>query len=131
MTSVSKNDAHLPLQLHQLTRLVSRAGGVEICWHIELHLVILKIVIMLTLFWRSFHSCPVKLLSGYLALRGTRPGATFTSADRLPVSKSTFSMQLFTRSFMQFGPHSLCVTAFESGRPPMQQTGGFLVLRSD
>lgn len=40
------------------------------------------------------HSCPVDLLSKYLALRGSRPGAIFISVDGLVVSRSNFSQRL-------------------------------------
>ena len=39
-------------------------------------------------------SCPVDLLSKYLALRGTGPGPIFITVDGLPVSHSKFSQHL-------------------------------------
>lgn len=45
---------------------------------------------------RQTHSCPVELLSKYLAMRGSRPGPIFITVDGLPVSRSTFSNQLAT-----------------------------------
>ena len=39
-------------------------------------------------------SCPVDLLSKYLALRGTGPSPIFITVDGLPVSRSKFSQHL-------------------------------------
>ena len=43
---------------------------------------------------RQLHSCPGDLLSKYLSLRGSRPGAILLSEDGIDVSRSNFSNQL-------------------------------------
>ena len=89
-------NANPPLQLHQITKLISPSGELQ--------------AFKLTFgdFKHSYNSrpfsvvlsrqpnstCPVVLLSKYLTLRGLRPGAIFVSEGGLPVSRSVFSSQL-------------------------------------
>ena len=96
MTTHFNSNANPPLQLYQITKLISPSGELQ--------------AFKLTFgdFKRSHNSrpfsvvlsrqpnstCPVVLLSKYLTLRGVRPGAIFVSEGGLPVSRSVFSSQL-------------------------------------
>ena len=96
MTVHFNGNANPPLQLHQITKLISPSGELQ--------------AFKLTFgdFKHSYNSrpfsvvlsrqpnstCPVLLLSKYLTLRGIRPGAIFVSEGGLPVSRSVFSSQL-------------------------------------
>lgn len=95
ITSVKKSGANPPLQLCQLTRLMSPTGD----------LMAFKVTFgdfkhshnahpISVIVSRQPHSCPVTLLSKYLALRGSSPGPLLMSVDGLPVSRSVFSTQL-------------------------------------
>ena len=96
MTTHFNSNANPPLQLYQITKLISPSGDLQ--------------AFKLTFgdFKHSYNSrpfsvvlsrqpnstCPVVLLSKYLTLRGVRPGAIFVSEGGLPVSRSVFSSQL-------------------------------------
>ena len=96
MTTHFNSNANPPLQLYQITKLISPSGDLQ--------------AFKLTFgdFKHSYNSrpfsvvlsrqpnstCPVVLLSKYLTLRGIRPGAIFVSEGGLPVSRSVFSSQL-------------------------------------
>ena len=92
ITSVSKQGAPPPLQLYQLTKLLNAAdeltafkvtfGNFKHSYNERPFSIVV-----------SHHppSCPVELLSKYLALRGTGPGPIFITVDGLPVSRSKFS----------------------------------------
>ena len=81
--SVSKQGAPSPLQLYQLTKLLNAAS----------ELTAFKVTSLVVS--RHPHSCPVDLLSKYLALRGSGPaGPIFITVDGLPVSRSKFSQRL-------------------------------------
>ena len=96
MTAMCNSNANPPLQLSQLTQLISSSGELgafkdtfgnfKHSYNARPFSVILS---------RQPHStCPVALLSQYFTLRGFRHGAIFLSEDRLPVSRSFFSNQL-------------------------------------
>ena len=95
ITSVSKQGAPSPLQLYQLTKLLNAAdeltafkvtfGNFKHSYNERPFSVVVC---------RHPHSCPVDLLSKYLALRGSGPGPIFITVDGLPVSPSNFSQRL-------------------------------------
>ena len=96
MTTHFNSNANPPLQVYQMTKLISPSGELQ--------------AFKLTFedFKHSYNSrpfsvvlsrhpnstCPVVLLSKYLTLWGIRPGAIFVSEVGLPVSRSIFSSQL-------------------------------------
>lgn len=96
MTAPCNSNANPPLQLYQLTKLISSAGELmafkltfgdfKHSYNTRPFSVILS--------RQPNSTCPVALLSQYFTLRGFRPGAIFLSEDGLPVSRSFFSNQL-------------------------------------
>ena len=96
ITSVFKQGAPPPLHLYQLTKLLNAADELtafKVTFGIFKHSYDerpFSIVVS-----RHSPSCPVDLLSKYLALRGTGPGPIFITVDGLPVSRSKFSQHLF------------------------------------
>ena len=96
MTTHFNSNANPPLQLYQITKLISTSGEFQ--------------AFKLTFgdFKHNYNSrpfsvvlsrqpnstCPVALLSKYLNLRGVRRGPIFVSEGGLPVSRSVFSSQL-------------------------------------
>ena len=98
MTAPCNSNANHPLQLYQLTKLISSSGELmafkltfgdfkhSYMYHAHPFSVILS--------RQPNSTCPVALLSQYFTLRGFRPGDIFLSEDGLPVSRSFFSNQL-------------------------------------
>ena len=95
ITSVSKQGAPPPLHLYQLTKLLTAAdeltafkvtfGNFKHSYNEHPFSIVVS---------RHPPSCPVDLLSKYLALRGTGAGPIFITVDGLPVSRSKFSQHL-------------------------------------
>ena len=92
MTSNSLKDAGVPLQVHQLVKLVDAAQ----------HVVTLKVNFVnfkhhynqrpySIVIQRQASFCPVQVMLGYLTLRGNRPGPLFLNLDNSPVSRSHFT----------------------------------------
>ena len=96
MTATCNSNANPPLQLYQLTKLISPSGELmafklnfgdfKHSYNARPFSVVLS--------RQPNSTCPVALLSQYFTLRGVRPGAIFLSEDGLPVSRSFFSNQL-------------------------------------
>lgn len=108
ITYNSLKDASVPLQVHQLVKLVDSS----------------KRVVALKLTFGNFkHSynqrpfsiilhrhnlcCPVQLLLDYLSLRGNRPGPLFLNFDNSPVSRTNFA-ELLSLSLNACGLDSTC-----------------------
>ena len=92
ITYNSPKDANVPLQVHQLGKLVDTSRRV----------VALKLTFgnfkhsynqrPFSIILHRHHSCcPVQLLLDYLSLRGNRPGPLFLNLDNSPVSRTIFS----------------------------------------
>ena len=90
MTTAFHSTANPPLQLYQLTKLISPSGELQAfkltfgdfkhSYNARPFSVVLS--------RQPTSTCPVVLLSEYLALRGLRPGAIFVSEGGLPVPRS-------------------------------------------
>ena len=118
ITSVSKQGAPPPLHLYQLTKLLNAAdeltafnvtfGNFKHSYNERPFSIVVPV---------TPPSCPVDLLSKYLALRGTGPGPIFITVDGLPVSHSKFSqhlsraIQLCGLAPSRYKGHSFCIGA--------------------
>ena len=106
-----------PLQMHQLSHIYDTNNQIAgIKYNLPLYF-ILYTGIKLTFenfkhnynqrpcsleIYRQSMICPVQLLSDYLVLRGSRPGAIFISHLGNPVSRDAFATQL-QRAFLHCG----------------------------
>ena len=92
ITYTSPKDAHVPLQVHQLSKLLDPSKQV----------VALKLTFgnfkhnynqrpFSVILHRHNSCCPVQLLLEYLSLRGNRPGPLFLNSDNSPVSRTHFA----------------------------------------
>ena len=95
ITSTSSRTSDIPLQVHQLVKLVDSSQ----------HVVAFKIQFgnfkhnynqrpFSVVINRQPSCCPVQLLLDYLGLRGPRPGPLFITSDHSPVSRTSFSSLL-------------------------------------
>ena len=130
ITSVSKQGAPSPLQYYQLTKLLNAAG----------ELTAFKVTFgkfkhsynerpFSVVVSRHSHSCPVDLLSKYLALGGSGPGPISITVDGWPVSRSKFSQHL-SIAIQLCGLPVIRDVVSVLGRPLMQQSGVCLMLKS-
>ena len=92
ITYNSPKDADVPLQVHQLTKLLDSSKRV----------VAFKITFgnfkhnynqrpFSVMLHRRHSCCPVQLLLEYLSLRGNRPGPLFRNSDNSPVTRTNFA----------------------------------------
>ena len=92
ITYNSPKDAHVPLQVHQLSKLLDPSKQV----------VALKLMFgnfkhnynqcpFSVILHRHNSCCPVQLQLEYLSLRGNRPGPLFLNSDNCPVSHTHFA----------------------------------------
>ena len=92
ITYNSPKDAHVPLQVHQLSKLLDPSKQV----------VALKLMFgnfkhnhnqrpFSMILHRHNPCCPVQLLLEYLSLRGNQPGPLFLNSDNSPVSRTHFA----------------------------------------
>ena len=96
MTGKFNSNANHPLQLDQLTKLISPSGELtafKLTFGDFKHSYNAR-PLSVVLSQQPNSTCPIVLLSKYFTLRGFRPGTIFLSEDWLPVSRSFFSNQL-------------------------------------
>ena len=96
MTTTYNRHATPPLQLYQITKLISPSGDLQafkLTFEDFKHNYNAR-PFSLVLSRQPNSTCPVVLLSQYLTLRGLSPGSIFVSEGGLPVSRSVFSNRL-------------------------------------
>ena len=92
MTSIPSQASSPPLQLYQMTKLLSATGDLvsyKVTFRNQYNERPFSIIVS-----RQSVSCSVTLLTKYLAFRGFHPGLLFMTVDGLPVTRSWFSTQL-------------------------------------
>ena len=114
----SPKDAGVPLQVHQLAKLVDSSqrvvalkltfGNFKHSYNQRPFSIILH---------RHNSCCPVQLLLEYLSLRGNRPGPLFLNLDNSPVSRTNFgellalSLKACGLDSTRYKGHRFCIGA--------------------
>ena len=118
MTFSSHKGASIPLQVHQVSKLVDAPDRI----------VALKVTFgnfkhnynkppFSLVLHRQNSCCPVQLLLEYLSLRGDRPGPLFLNSDNSPVPRSFFadllsiSLRTCGLDSTRYNGHSFCIGA--------------------